>query len=323
VATPTEGIMCLANDAVLDNLIALCESVRTHSPNCALTVIPFDANLARTRAVLADFGYDLYDDPSLVAMDSVGSSFWPNEATKQHFLRKFCAFWGPYDTFVFLDADIVLLQGVEQYFEAFRDHDADLMYLATDIDNVYRPGPVRDEMISEFDSVGFNAGHFVARRGVLTEAMLVILARASLGYREAFVDLAEQPLVNFVVDRYRLRKVDAHAALPDVVEAAALMRLKRDSAGFILADPRVPESGRPVTMIHWSGYRAGPFMPYRSTFLAYRLAQAGPLARVIYRLRAFMAEYRRLSHRSLRHLTRELRVRSHNVLASRGLREWR
>jgi hypothetical protein len=292
-----EGIICLANDTVIDSFRALCESLRVHCPNRRLTVIPFDASVERTRAVVEAFDYDFYEDPSLDAMDVLGDQYWPGEAVRAHTMRKFCAFWGPYDTFLFLDADIVVVGPLDTYFEAFQASQADFMYFTSDLAMVYT-GEVRNAMVVNRGAVGFNTGQFMGRKRALTPPMLDKALEESRSCRHGFVDIAEQTFFNYVVDTVELTKVDAHQAVPEVIDAWAGMRLKRQDGHLVLADARRPESGRPVSMVHWAGYRIGPFMPYRRLFLAYRLPHAGVREGLAYRTASMVSAARRVSYRT-------------------------
>ncbi len=314
--------MCLANDAVLDSLIGLCESLRTHSPALPMTVIPYNSAIERTRALARAYGYDVYEDASLSTMDSFGARYWPGEKTLPHNMRKFCAFWGPYERFLFLDADIVVIHPLEPYFDAFRRSDADFVYFATDIANVYRPGPVRAAMMHHYATAGFNGGTYMGRRGALTAARLEQLRASAEEHRHGFVDNLEQSFLNYAVDVGGLVKADAHELVPSLVEAGALMRLKRRNGKLILADARVPESGREVTMIHWAGYHVRPFMPYRRIFLRYRLARRSPRERWGYHVRAFTDAVARVTYKTPVRLVRRWRWLARNILASRGLVGW-
>lgn len=316
-----EGIVCLANDGIIDGLIALCESLRANSPDTPLTVIPFDENLALTREVLRRFGHAIYDDASLAEMDAVGARYWPGARWRASTMRKFCAFWGPYDRFLFLDADVVVLRPLDRYFEAVRDQAVQFMYFSTDMTVVYR-APLSDEMVAKHGAVGFNTGVFMGRKGTITPAMVERALAACRPHRRDFVDINEQTFLNYVVDVAGLPKVNAHQALPDVIDGWAGMRLKRRGNGFLVADARVPPSGRPVTLIHWAGYPLGPFMPYRSTFLTYRLADAGTVERIAYRASALAAAGRGVSARTPLRLAYRWRSLSRNWLHARGHYSW-
>jgi hypothetical protein len=318
-----EGVLCLANDAVIDGLIALCESLREHDPGLPLTIIPFNDDVVQTRDMAGVYGFSLLDDPLIVAMDRVGAVYWPKHQHRANALRKFCSFWGPYDRFFFLDSDIVTLTSVAPYFKAFRESDADLMWFSPDLNKVYHPGPVRDEMLSRYNTVAFNSGQFLGRRGVLTPAMLSALAETAQAYRYGFVDILEQSFINYVVDVRGLTKVAGRDLVPELAVAAAAMRMRRVEGRLLLDDPRTPDSGRYVSLIHWSGYKLVPLMPYRRTWLSYRLAGKSRIERVAYCIAALAATVRQASWKTPVRVARRAIFRGRNILASRGYIAWR
>jgi hypothetical protein len=317
IQAPGEGVVCLANDGIIDGLIALCASLRAHNPDLPLTVIPFDSSVTRTRRVVKNFGYEIYEGPSLETMDSLGARYWPGETWRPHAMRKFCAFWGPYERFLFLDADIVVLRPLEEYFEAFRACSAPVMYFQTDVSMVYC-GRMREQMTASGLTVGFQTGVFMGRRGTFRADELETLVEECGAHRDGFVDILEQTFLNYAVDVAGLAKVNAHQTVPDVVDAWAGMRLRRTRDGFVLDDARTPQSGRPVTLIHWGGYSLGPFMPYRRTFLAYRLAGATRAQRIGHIAGALLTSAGRAARRSPLYLVHRWRKLARNWMASRG-----
>jgi len=316
------GVVCLANDRMLEHLIALCSSLRKHDPDLSVTVLPFDDRLDSTRAVVADFGYTMFDGPSLAEMDAAGSRYWADGTGMPHIMRKFCAFWTAYQTFLFLDADIVVLCSLQPYFDAFERSKADFMYFATDVANVYLPGPVRERFVRDYATAGFNSGAFLSRRDAFSPPQVARLVDESASVRSGFVDNLEQSFLNFSVDTARLSKVNASDAVRELVGAGALMRIRRDGEAFRLADARMAESGRDVSMIHWAGYRCSPFMPYRGVFLDYRLGDAPRFARVRFELSAVMRIVRETTLRQTYHILRRTPFHVKNFLAARGYVSW-
>lgn len=287
-----------------------------------MTVIPFDSALSRTREVARAFGYQVFEGPSLHSMDALGSRYWPGGAVSPHLMRKFCAFWTPYERFLFLDADIVVVHPVEPYFDAFIRSGIDLVHWGADIANVYKAGPVRDEMVKTYGAVGFNTGTYLGRHDGLTPEQVERAFARSEAHRHGFADNLEQTFLNYAVDVNGLTKRDAHEIVPSLVGAWAGMRIERRDGALVLADARMAEAGRGVTMIHWAGYHVRPFMPYRRIFLSYRLAGMTRRQSCGYRLRALFEAAGRMSWRTPVRLVKRWKVLGRNVLASRGLIGW-
>lgn len=316
------GAVCLGNDAVIDWVIAFCASLHEHEPDLPLTLIPFDQEIGETRAVLDRYGYGLYEGPMLEQMDDLGRGYWPGEQFRPHIMRKFCS-WDTYDTFLFMDTDIVVLSRLDAYFKAMGASGADFMHFATDMVQVYRPGPLRERMLAEHDSAGFNSGVFMGRRGQLTTDQLESRAAETSGLRLEFVDNLEQTFINYCIDVSDACKVDANDLVPDLAVAGALMRLVKRGTDFVLSDRRVAYSGRQVSMIHWAGYAITPLMPYRRTFLRYRLSGASRGARWRYSLKAAASLAKGMSPRFVYQVLRGVPYGLRSWLSARGLVEWR
>lgn len=319
---PSRGVVCLGNDAVLDWTIAFCESVHRHDPDLPVTLIPFDDRVERTAAVLDRHGYSLYAGPMLARMDTLGERYFPGGGpVKCHIMRKFCA-WDVYDEFLYLDSDIVTLTSLKPYFSMFESSGADFVHFATDMEQVYLPGPLRDRMVAENGAAGFNSGVFMGRRGDLAAEEIERRAEEAKSLRDEFVDNLEQTLINFCVDTADLRQADATELGDDPVVAGALMRLVGRGDDLVLDDRRVPYSGRSVSMIHWGGYAISPLMPYRKIFLRYRLAKSDPPRRRRYRIEAWLRQGQEMSPRHTYHTLRNLPYRLRGWLSARGLARW-
>jgi len=321
-SAPSHGVVCLGNDAVLDWTIAFCESVHQHDPGLPVTLIPFDDAVERTRAVLDRYGYELYQGPMLAQMDALGERYFPGGGpVKKHIMRKFCA-WDVYEEFLYLDTDIVVVASLAPYFPMFDRSGADFVHFATDMVQVYREGPLRERMIAEHGAAGFNSGAFMGRRRDLTAAEIERRAEEAGPLRPEFVDNLEQTLINYCVDMSGLKQADATEISGVPVVAGALMRCVERGGELILDDRRVPYSGRPVSAIHWAGYGMGPLMPYRGTFLRYRLAGAEPAARRRYRLGAWSDQVGQMKPRRTYHTLRNVPYRLRGWLSARGLAKW-
>jgi len=132
----------------------------------------------------------------------------------------------------------------------------------------------------------------------------------------------EQTLINYCVDVADLKQVDATEIADVPVVAGALMRLVERDGQLILDDRRVPYSGRPVSAIHWAGYGMGPLMPYRGTFLRYRLAGTAPARRRRYRVEAWADQAAQMTPRHTYHELRGAPYRLRSWLSARGLAKW-
>jgi len=101
-----------------------------------------------------------------------------------------------------------------------------------------------------------------------------------------FADTAEQPFFNYWASLSGVPIESFSELVPEMTDAWAGMRIRRRGADYVLDDPRVPERGRPVSLVHWAGYSPDFWMPLRALFVESRLPpDLGRVARLRYQLR--------------------------------------
>lgn len=127
----SHGIYTLANDAVYDQLVALLNSIEknigTHLPVC---VIPYNDSLEKvTREIAARHNVFLFENTEVLRQwDDFINEVWaahPRANAPKHtrpawyqgFVhRKFAAFEGPFERFVFYDADSLAMKPIDDVF---------------------------------------------------------------------------------------------------------------------------------------------------------------------------------------------------------------
>ena len=85
----------------------------------------------------------------------------------QGFLRRFYAFFGPFDSFIYSDNDIIALSNWEEWVDRLKDYDllhADEEYITEGRFNFENTQPVIDQFGDEALKSAITAGHFMARR---------------------------------------------------------------------------------------------------------------------------------------------------------------
>jgi hypothetical protein len=267
------GALTLANDAVLEWVRALLSSLREHCPGLPVAVIPFDDRQERLAALLAERGHEYFDEPVVSRLHSLGRRFYPNDEFSARGFRKLAAFSGPFERFLFLDSDVVALGPVEDLLEAIERSAADLVHFDTDVEQVYRDGEIYRELTARRPVVGFNAGLFASRRGLLSaEPFEAALADLGEGWRSDLVANAEQPFFNLAVERLGLSCVRASDLVEDSCSTcwSAAGRLEFDGAFHRLRDSGRWDEGWRMRFAHWAGIRLSPEMPNRDVWLRYR-----------------------------------------------------
>ncbi len=280
------GIYCLANDKVLDWMIAFLESLRYYESDISLIVIPFDDNVEQLTRLAQKYRFTFLQDGALEELDQIGATFPPYKYAGAHMFRKFAAFWGPFDHFLFLDLDIVILAGLQELLHSYLSSPCNFVCFDCDIEQAYRPGALRDRMISEYSTHGFNAGAFMSSKGVFTLDSVKASAVEAASVKESFAEAGDQPFFNYCVDTIRLHAKDVTEIAPDVSSCAwaALRSVRETASGFRVMDRRSPHYNKRLLFIHWAGFKCNPYMPNRHTFIQRRM-QGCPtrLARLRYR----------------------------------------
>jgi len=260
------GAYCLANDAVLDWVLPLVESLATFAPDLPLLFIPFDERTSRLEAIAERFGHGLFEHAEVERLEAAGRRFYADSDFDARGFRKLAAFQGPFERFFSLDSDVVCLGPLGDLQTSFESAALDLLYFDTDLDNAYRPGSWREARVAR-GARGFNAGVFAARRGSLdAERLSRTLAALPDDWRSVLVPNAEQPFLNFYAEEERWRIAGAHELVADTCSTcwAAVGRLEPHADGYRLRDSGRWDEGWRIRFAHWAGIRLAPDMPNRA-----------------------------------------------------------
>ena len=133
-----KGVYTLANDNVYDQLVAFLNSVEVNvSKDMPVCVIPYDEKLGLVKAEIAKRpNVSLFDDrDSIKRWEDFFAKAWaahPMAKVKTrygkqyrggHIHRKFCSFDGPFERFIFCDADSLLMKPIDDVFEKLDSYD--------------------------------------------------------------------------------------------------------------------------------------------------------------------------------------------------------
>lgn len=292
------GIYTLANDVVYDHLVALLNSLEVNgAKDIPVCVIPYDNRLDKVRAEIASRNNVILFDDS----DSI--SFWENFATQAwtshhkaqqiwrskgwkpvHCLgmhRKFCCFDGPFERFIYFDADTILMGDINYIYQKLDECDwvandfqykSDLNYVF-DLSSEILP---RIFTIQKLESQIFCAGWFASKRGVLNRHNSSnLLLKLKAGEAEVMsLRGTDQPLFNYLVARSGISFYNFAYHQPEEVTGSHW------SSQFEVIDGILYDRGRRLTYLHYMSISASKFaqlcagedvdIPYRDVFLHYR-----------------------------------------------------
>jgi len=197
----SKGIYILANDRVIDDTLALLESLRQHSPNYPVRLIPYDDNYQTLiRTVRNWYDIELFDDSDIFGqLERYALSIYGKPAPM---LRKFACWFGPFDSFIYIDTDIVVFQNQKDVFELLKAYD--IVYCGSGrtlgIENVFTEKVFERNLFSEKDINDiFNAGFFASKKEVLSYNQLMALFDEAVTVSDIFhPNHQDQPLLNYV-----------------------------------------------------------------------------------------------------------------------------
>ncbi|BDI14987.1 hypothetical protein ANSO36C_07890 [Nostoc cf. commune SO-36] len=284
------GICTLGNDYVFDQLVALLNSIDvilgSETPVC---IYPFDDQTQRiTDEIAKRPNVFLYDDlESINRWDQFMLAAAPERLNRSKFRlygahRRFCAFDGPFDKFIYLDADTLVMNSLATVFEKLDSYDFvvyDFQFKdVSKIYNVNSPKLLEVFQQERIDSEIFCSGFYGAKRGIFNlEQRDLLISYLKNGEAELLYEGAgEQPLINYMVMRSNLSIYNFARQLPDNKKTGCSATSKH----FEERENLLYDKGNRLTYIHYIGIPpninqavcAGENIefPYRDLFLYYR-----------------------------------------------------
>ena len=283
------GICSLGNDVVFDQLVALLNSIDevlgAQTPVC---IYPFDDRTERIEAEIAKRpNVTLYDDrQSIERWDRFMQNAAPERLNKEKFRlygahRRFCAFDGPFDRFIYMDADTLAMSPLDHVFQKL-DHDWVVYdFQFTNASKIYNlDSPKLYDIFSQerIQTEVFCSGFYGAKRGLFDETLREQLLNhlKSGDYQCLYRGAGEQPLLNYMVMRSGLSSYNFANQIPADQRTGSSATSKHfEEKNHILYD-----KGNRLTYIHYIGVQPSTIQrvcqgenldfPYRDLFLYYR-----------------------------------------------------
>jgi hypothetical protein len=285
-----DGICTLANDYVFDQLVALLNSIEvilgSDTPVC---ICPFDDQTQRISEEIAKrpnvFIYD--DQKSIDRWDQFMLAAAPDRLNRSKFRlygahRRFCAFDGPFDKFIYLDADTLVMNSLAPVFEKLDSYDFvvyDFQY--KDVSKIYNTkSPKLLQVFDQkrIDTEIFCSGFYGTKRDIFdAQKRDWLIDQLQNGEAEILYEGAgEQPLLNYMVMRSGLSTYNFANQLPENQRTGCSATSKH----FEEKDHILYDKGNRLTYLHYIGVPpnvnqavcAGENIdfPYRELFLYYR-----------------------------------------------------
>jgi hypothetical protein len=226
--TMDKGIYLLANDVVYDQLVALINSIEVnYSPDIPICIIPFNDKLDLIKQEITKRkNIFLFDDQEAIARwENFITQFdklyfdYPHgvenkytEVLTMH--RKYCAFDGPFEKFLYLDLDTLVFQPLDHVFDKLDEFDfvvhdyqrktslrlKEVDYYFEVFKDVY---PTTDALANRFHCGGFWASK---RKAINEKDLEYFLEELSNGDIKIFRSwLSEQTKLNYMTVKKNLK----------------------------------------------------------------------------------------------------------------------
>lgn len=293
------GICTLANDQVFHQLVALLNSIEVMlGKDFPVCVYPYDD---RTEQIAAEIAHrpnvQLYDDrASMQRWDQFVRQVWdthptarqrwgnsdPNFYYRVGTHRRFCAFDGPFDRFLYMDADTLLMNVVEPIFQQLEQRDWVVYdFQFKDPTHVYEVASPRLNQVFPADRIQteiFCSGFYASKRELFSaEKRDWLLSELRSGDAEILYPMApDQTVLNYMVMKSGISLCNLALTLSTAERTGCCVT----SPGFTEQDHVLFDHDRRLTYIHYIGLSSSLInrvchgenieFPYRDLFLHYR-----------------------------------------------------
>lgn len=294
-----KGVYILANDIVLDQLVALINSLEQNvSPTLPICVVPYDDNTQQSRqATQAYPQVQWFDDAVILSKwETFATKIWEAHPTafqewrkrgvmgvnRMGMHRRFCCFDGPFEKFIYLDADILAMNSFDVLFDSLDEHafvTYDFQY--KDLSHVYNVDAPNLTDVFERDRLNteiFCAGLFASKKGTFTEAMLQeLLASLQAGNADILYHHGpDQAILNYMVMKSGINAMNLSRTLSPEKRTGCCVT----SPHFTEKENVLFDKGQQLIYLHYIGIssrffrqvcaRKNILFPYRDLFLHYR-----------------------------------------------------
>ena len=269
------GIYITANDRVIEQAIALLNSIRLHDSDIPVVLIPYDDNYQAIAKILQErYGVQLYPDLEFIdrLSNQLHQVFGENFFARPNQFRKQACWFGVFDKFIYIDTDIVVFEKLSNSLNYLNDYDficCDYQH-AGGIKNVFTSQVIEDNVFSnpEIQDI-FNGGFWGSKKNLISEKILYDTFSECAAHPEYFdfsQKTSDQPIINYMVLKHiprRFNIVRRPGGAPGSWAGSNHFQIQ----GNQLIDPNV---NQPLQYLHWAGIRIEPGCPYWNIWKYYR-----------------------------------------------------
>ncbi|NET31597.1 MAG: methionine synthase [Cyanothece sp. SIO1E1] len=269
------GIYIIANDKVTEQAIALLKSIRAFDPDTPVVMIPYDDQYEKIAQVLGEsFGVQVYQDLEFIdrLSNRLHQFFGEQFFARPNQFRKQACWYGPFDEFLYIDTDIVVLEKIIDNLNYLHEYD----FLCCDyqhrggLTNVFTPQVIETGVFQASDLADmFNGGFWASKKNLISESDLYETFAECAAHPEYFdfsQKTSDQPIINYMI----LKRVAKRFNI--VRRPGGAPGNWAGSAHFQVQDHRLidPKVNQPLQYLHWAGIRIKPGCPYWDIWEHYR-----------------------------------------------------
>ncbi|MBD2296876.1 methionine synthase [Anabaena sphaerica FACHB-251] len=273
------GIYIVANDKVLENAIALLNSIRYFDPEITVYLIPFNENYQKVADTLGKF-HNVKIFPDLEEIEKftqrISEIFDRDFLALPNKMRKLVVWFGPLDEFIYIDTDIVVFEKIADNLGQLAEVDffcCDYHHANDKLSNIFSPF-VKEQQIFTNDQLEdvFNSGFWSSRKGVITEQQMYETLAECAAHPEYFdftAGVTDQPILNYLI-------------LKLIYKRGNLVKIPgrgpgswAGSCNFQQQDYLLYDHGKRLKYLHWAGIKIQPGCPYWDTWEYYRNLNPG------------------------------------------------
>ncbi len=270
----TRGIYIIANDKVIDNAIALLNSIRLYDREVPIFMIPFNEQYHQVASVLqAKHQVKLFPDLSFVEQftQKIAEIFERDFLALPNKMRKLVQWFGPLDEFLYLDTDIIVFEKIAQVLDYLEDYEfinCDYHFKGRKLLDIFSP-VVREKQIftePELQDV-FNSGFWASKKGIFSQAELYKLLEECANHREYFdfsQKTTDQPILNYIILKSTTKRLNLVKISDRETGSWA------GSSHFREQDRVLYDGDKRLRYLHWAGIKIESGYPYWEIWKYYR-----------------------------------------------------
>lgn len=250
------GVYFLANNHVIELAIAFLNSFRTHNPNIPLCLIPFDDKVDKILELRETYSFEVYENQDLLtACDEMSAKFHGHVCGAY---RKLVAWDGPFEEFVYIDTDTIVVQPIDFVFENLAH--ADIFTANSNVPAMRKwvwKDSIDESTVLSREQISFaaNSGFFVSKSKLLSMAYVKTKIDAALELKEHMeLHCMEQPLLNYLIVTSGYR----YGSLLEFRKSKINRRVKHEwwagtPGGYVRKGKFRLLFGPPIFLVHWAG----------------------------------------------------------------------